>query len=92
MLTKTVPTWALLGCPGSSVCGCAVVVPEPCANAKSSTHKVMAGLRKHRVSKQTWATFLRNHASETQACGFAQAYDLFFRTVPVFVVVEPRSR
>jgi transposase InsO family protein len=52
----------------------------------------MAGVRKHRVSKQTWATFLRHHASEIWACDFLQAYDLFFRTVFVFVIVELGSR
>jgi len=46
----------------------------------------MASVRKHRASKQTWATFLRNHASEIWACDFLQTYDLFFRTVFVEVV------
>jgi hypothetical protein len=50
----------------------------------------MAGMRKDWISKQTWATFLRNHASETWACDFLQTYDLFFRTV--FVIIELGSR
>ncbi len=49
--------------------------------SKSSIQKVMAGVRKHRASKQTWATFLRNHASEIWACDLLQSYDALFRTV-----------
>jgi hypothetical protein len=60
--------------------------------SKSSIQKYMADVRNHRVSKQTWATFLRNHASEIWACDFLQAYDLFFRTVFVFVIIELGSR
>ncbi len=32
-----------------------------------------------RQSGQTWATFLKNHASEVWACDFVQTYDVFFR-------------
>jgi putative transposase len=41
---------------------------------------------------QTWATFLANHASEIWACDFVQTYDLFFRTVFVYFLVELESR
>jgi putative transposase len=41
---------------------------------------------------QTWATFLANHASEIWACDFVQTYDLFFRTVFVYFIVELGSR
>lgn len=41
---------------------------------------------------QTWATFLANHASETWACDFVQTYDIFFRTVFVYFIVELGSR
>ncbi len=40
----------------------------------------------------TWATFLRNHASEIWACDFLQTHDIFFRTVFVFVIIELESR
>jgi len=60
--------------------------------SKSSIQKVVAGVRKHRVSKQTWATFLRHHANEIWACDCLQTHDLFFRTVFVFVIVELGSR
>jgi putative transposase len=42
--------------------------------------------------KRTWATFLRNHASQIWACDFLQTYDIFFRTVFVFVIIELGSR
>jgi putative transposase len=41
---------------------------------------------------QSWATFLTNHASEVWACDFVQTYDLFFRTVFLFFVIEHGSR
>jgi len=41
---------------------------------------------------QTWATFLANHAHEIWACDFVQTYDLFFRTIFVFFMVELGSR
>jgi len=45
-----------------------------------------------RTGQVTWATFLRNHASEIWACDFLQTYDVFFRTVFVFVIIELGSR
>ncbi len=60
--------------------------------SKSSIQKYMKGVRESRTSKQTWATFLRNHASEIWACDFLQTYDVFFRTVFVFVIIELGSR
>jgi putative transposase len=41
---------------------------------------------------QTWATFLANHASEIWACDFVQTYDLFFRVVFVYIIVELGAR
>ncbi|MHB8629091.1 MAG: hypothetical protein ACYDBJ_22265 [Aggregatilineales bacterium] len=41
---------------------------------------------------QTWATFLANHAQEIWACDFVQTYDLFFRTIFVFFIIEHSSR
>jgi putative transposase len=41
---------------------------------------------------QTWAIFLANHASEIWACDFVQTYDLFFRTVFMYFIVELGSR
>jgi putative transposase len=41
---------------------------------------------------QTWATFIANHAGETWACDFVQTFDIFFRTVFVYFIVELDSR
>jgi putative transposase len=43
-------------------------------------------------SSQTWSTFITNHASEIWACDFLQTYDLFFRTIFVFIIIELGSR
>jgi hypothetical protein len=45
-----------------------------------------------RKSAQTWGTFLKNHAHSTWACDFLQTYDLWFRTVFVFFIIEWGSR
>lgn len=45
-----------------------------------------------RPSGQTWETFLKNHASEIWACDFVQTYDVFFRTIFVFFIIELGSR
>jgi putative transposase len=54
---------------------------------KRTVRKYMQQARRDwppRQSGQTWATFLKNHASEIWACDFVQTYDLFFRTIFVF--------
>jgi transposase InsO family protein len=43
-------------------------------------------------SKQTWATFIKNHAHEMWACDFVQTYDLFFGTIFVFFIIDLSSR
>ena len=60
--------------------------------SKSSIHKCVAGMRKHRSSKQSWATFLRSHAREIWACDLVQTYDLLFRTVFLSKIIELGSR
>jgi putative transposase len=49
-------------------------------------------MRGPRPPSQTWATFLRNHACQIWACDFVQTYDLFFRALFVFVILEHHSR
>ncbi|MEP7286689.1 MAG: integrase core domain-containing protein [Chloroflexota bacterium] len=41
---------------------------------------------------QTWATFLVNHASDTWACDFVQTYDVCFRSIFLFFIIEHGSR
>jgi putative transposase len=60
--------------------------------SKSTIQKYMKSVRESLSPKQTWATFLRKHASEIWACDFLQTYDVFFRTVFVFVIIELGSR
>ena len=63
--------------------------------SKRTVRKYMKQARRDvppRQSGQTWATFLKNHASEIWACDFVQTYDLFFRTVFVFFIIELESR
>jgi putative transposase len=45
-----------------------------------------------RHSGQTWATFLANHSHEIWACDFLQTYDLGFRSMFVFFIIELSSR
>ena len=43
-------------------------------------------------SSQNWKTFVANHADEMWACDFVQTYDLMFRTIFVFFIIEIGSR
>jgi putative transposase len=45
-----------------------------------------------RPSGQKWSTFLANHADDTWACDFIQAYDILFRQVYAFFIVHLGSR
>ncbi len=45
-----------------------------------------------RHTGQTWATFLANHALQIWACDFLQSYDVFFRTLFLFFIIEHGSR
>jgi putative transposase len=60
--------------------------------SKSTIQKYIDEGCKPGLPKQTWATFLRNHAKEIWACDFLQTYDVFFRSVFVFVIIELGSR
>jgi putative transposase len=60
--------------------------------SKSTIQKYIYEVRRPGSPKQTWATFLRNHATEIWACDFLQTYDLFFRALFVFVIIELDSR
>ena len=60
--------------------------------SRSAIQKYIQQVRGSNPSSQNWATFLRNHASQIWACDFLQTYDIFFRTVFVFVMIELGSR
>ncbi len=59
---------------------------------KRTIQKYAYAVRGPRPHGQSWATFLRNHAHEIWACDFLQTYDLWFRCVFVFFIIEIGSR
>jgi transposase InsO family protein len=60
--------------------------------SKNTIQKYIRDVSGPREPRQTWATFLRNHADEIRACDFLQTYDVFFRTLFLFVIIELGSR
>ena len=44
------------------------------------------------TSGQTWATFLKNHAGDIWACDFTVVFDLLFRPLYIFVIIELKTR
>ncbi len=60
--------------------------------SKRTIQKYLKRMPQLRPSGQTWSTFVRNHAAEFWACDFVQTYDVFFRAVFVFVIIELESR
>ncbi|MBL8132075.1 MAG: transposase [Anaerolineae bacterium] len=63
--------------------------------SKRTVAKYMRQARRTRPPRptgQTWATFLRNHAHDTWTCDFLQTYDLWFRAIFVFFIIELGSR
>lgn len=63
--------------------------------SKRTVRKYMKQARRNwppRQTGQTWATFLKNHASEIWACDFVQTYDVLFPTIFVFFIIELESR
>jgi putative transposase len=60
--------------------------------SKRTIQRYMRKERDPRHRSQTWSTFLHNHAAHIWACDFVQTYDLFFRAIFVFVIIEHESR
>ena len=60
--------------------------------SKRTIQKHMRQVRGPRPWGQSWATFLRNHACETWACDFVQTYDIWFRPIFAFFIIEIGSR
>jgi putative transposase len=60
--------------------------------ARSTIQKYIRLVRRPTSPDQNWLTFLHNHASEIWACDYLQTFDVFFRALFVFVIVELRSR
>jgi putative transposase len=60
--------------------------------SKRTIQRYMRRVGQPRARGQSWATFLHNHAQAIWACDFVQAYDLCFRAIFVFVMIEHHSR
>jgi putative transposase len=60
--------------------------------SKRTIQKYMRPVRKRRASQQNWATFVQNHAHSIWACDLLQTYDLFFKELFIFVIIEVGSR
>ena len=59
---------------------------------KRTVQKYMRQVRSPRPRGQTWAAFLRSHGRHIWACDFLQTFDLLFRPVFAFFLVEVASR
>jgi transposase InsO family protein len=60
--------------------------------SKRTIQKYLKQMPRLRPTGQTWSTFVRNHAADIWACDFVQTYDVFFRAIFVFVIIELESR
>jgi hypothetical protein len=59
--------------------------------SKRTVQKYMPKER-HNKSGQAWATFLKNPIRDIWACDFTVVYDLLFRPLYVFVIMELHTR
>lgn len=60
--------------------------------AKSTVQKYSQKVWSLTPGTTNWSSFLRNHASEIWACDFLQTYDVLFRSIFLFVIIELGSR
>jgi len=60
--------------------------------SKRTIQRYMLKERKEHSSSQTWATFLKNQASDIWACDITVVNDWLFRQWVVFVVMELKTR
>jgi hypothetical protein len=60
--------------------------------SKRTIQKYMRRARGPRPWGQSWSTFLRNHLHQTWACDFLQLYDIWFRPIFAFLIIELGAR
>lgn len=60
--------------------------------SKRTIQRYIRQVRPPRPHRQTWATFLHNHAKDIWACDFLQLHDAFFRPLFAFFINELGSR
>jgi transposase InsO family protein len=60
--------------------------------SKRTVQKHMARPARRGPGGSRWSAFLKAHAGETWACDFLQTYDIFFRPLFAFAIIELGSR
>jgi transposase InsO family protein len=60
--------------------------------SKRTIQKYSYAARSPRPRGQIWTTFLRTHTHPIWACDFVQTYDVFFRAVFAFFIIDLGSR
>lgn len=60
--------------------------------SKRTIQKYLDAARPPRPSGQRWATFLKNHSKDVWACDFLQTYDVWFRPIFAFFIVNVGTR
>ncbi len=60
--------------------------------SKRTILKYMRIIRKPCPANQRWLTLIRNQANTVRACDWLQTYNLFFRAIFIFVIIEVQSR
>lgn len=60
--------------------------------SKRTVQKYKRQVARPRPGKQTWTTFIHNHASGIWACDFLQLTDVWFRDLFAFFIIELGSR
>ena len=60
--------------------------------SKRTIQKYRQAQRPLHPRRQTWTTFVRNHAADIWACDFLQTYDVFFRAIFIYVIIHLGSR
>jgi putative transposase len=60
--------------------------------SKRTVQRYMRSVRRRRGGGQTWETFIRNHADDIWCCDFVQTYDLLFRPLFLFFLMNWGSR
>ncbi|MEP7285791.1 MAG: integrase core domain-containing protein [Chloroflexota bacterium] len=60
--------------------------------SKRTIQKYARQVSRPRSGKQTWTTFIHNHADVIWACDFVQVTDVFFRDLFAFFIIEVGSR
>jgi hypothetical protein len=62
------------------------------SHSSSTIRRYMVPRERPPREKQTWRTFIRNHAGQVWACDFLTQYTAFYAVIHVFVIMEVGSR